>query len=84
MYIAVKPSKKVIIEEKYLYNQSELDCTQFNGKLSCSTHDGMEVNGIVKDYYESGALKREENRQDGWLVGTIKFYDSDGNLIPEQ
>lgn len=44
---------------------------------------GKIPNGVVKEYYESGKLKAENNYKDGKLVGTSKFYFESGQLREE-
>ena len=40
-------------------------------------------NGIVKDYYESGALKTEWNCKEGHLNGITNMYYENGQLHKE-
>ena len=51
--------------------------------VACDTLD-KKLNGVVKEYYESGALKFERNFKDGKLNGVWKYYDLSGYLSTER
>lgn len=79
----LKDGKQIIYDEKEMIIEINefIKATNTDREIINRYGDGRKKEGIWREYYENGNIKKEEEYKDGELNGRFWEYDENGNAI---